>query len=208
MTTKSKVAGAFIGLAIGDALGVPAETKDRGTFPEIITMLGGGKYNLPAGAWTDETSSAICLAKSLLATHDLDVYDFMERLKSWVQSGENSSTGVCVGLDENIHNVIENYIRTGSIELNLVNQRSDENSTLARCAPIACIHWDDLGAVSRISKQQSYLTQGSEGAASACEYLSLLISHLIAGRTWDFVCNMPVGVDWSPEIKLIASCNF
>ncbi len=204
MTTKSKVAGAFIGLAIGDALGVPAEDRDRETFSVITTMIGGGRHNLPVGAWTDKTSAAICLAKSLLATHDLDVYDFMERLRSWVHTGENSSTGVCIGLDENTHNVIENYTRTGSIELNLVDQRSDEDSTLARCAPIACIHWDDLGAVSRISKQQSYLTQGSEVSASACEYLSLVLSHLIAGRAWDFIRNIPIGVDWSPKVKLIA----
>ena len=31
MTTKSKVAGAFMGLAIGDALGAPVEGMKRGS---------------------------------------------------------------------------------------------------------------------------------------------------------------------------------
>jgi ADP-ribosyl-[dinitrogen reductase] hydrolase len=208
MNTKSKVAGAFIGLAIGDALGAPVDTKERGTFSLIKDMKGGGKFNLPIGCWTDDTATALCLAKSLLATHELDVYDFMERLKTWLKSGENSSTGTCLDLDQNIHNVIINYEKTGTIELNLVDQRSDENSALVRSAPIACIHWDNLDTVSRISKQQSYLTQGSEISASACDYLGLTISHLIAGRTWDYVCNMPIDPDWSVQIKSIANCNW
>ena len=102
MNTKSRVAGVFIGLAVGDALGAPIEKREVGSFDSISEMQSGGIYDLPAGAWTDETATALCLAQSLLVTHDLDVYDLAERFKRWVQSGENSSTGVCVGIEQKL----------------------------------------------------------------------------------------------------------
>ena len=58
--------------------------------------------------------------------------------------------------------------------------------------------------VSKIAQQQSYLTHSSEIVAAASEYLSLIISHLIAGRDWSFVCNMPIKNDWPTEIMVIA----
>ena len=106
MNTKSRVAGIFIGLAVGDALGVPIEKREVGSFDKVSEMDGGGPYNLPAGAWTDETATALCLAQSLLMTHDLDVYDLAERFKRWVRTGENSSTGVCVGIEQKLSNFV------------------------------------------------------------------------------------------------------
>ena len=204
INTKSRVAGAFIGLAIGDALGVPVEKKEAGCFEFVSEMLGGGIYNLPPGAWTDETATALCLAQSLLVTHDLNVYDLAERLKRWVETGENSSTGVCVGVEQQISNFVCNYQRTGDFDLTALNQNERGNSVLARVGPIACIHWDDLDMASKISRQQSYLTHSSEIVAAACEYLVLALSHLIAGREWNYLFSMPFN-DWPTEIELIAA---
>ena len=39
MNTKSRVAGVFIGLAVGDALGVPLEKMDIGSFDFVSEML-------------------------------------------------------------------------------------------------------------------------------------------------------------------------
>ena len=77
MNTKSRVAGTFIGLAVGDALGVPLENLEKGDREFVSDLIGGGPYNLPPGAWTDETATALCLAQSLLVTNDLDVYDLV-----------------------------------------------------------------------------------------------------------------------------------
>ena len=38
-------------------------------------MVGGGPFNLPAGAWTDDTSMALCLANSLLERGKFDATD-------------------------------------------------------------------------------------------------------------------------------------
>lgn len=66
LTAESRFGGALIGLAVGDALGGSVEFKQRGSFPAVREMLGGGPHNLKPGEWTDDTSMALCLAESLI----------------------------------------------------------------------------------------------------------------------------------------------
>ncbi len=201
MNTKSRVAGAFIGLAVGDAMGAPFERKEIGSFTYTKEMIGGGPYKLPVGAWTDETATALCLAQSLLVTHELNVHDLVERLKKWVENGENTSTGECIGIEQKLLNFVTNFDRNRKVNSDHIFQKAKGSSVLARVAPIACIHWDDLQSARRIAKQQSYLTHSSEIVAGSCEFLVLVLSHLIAGREWRFILNMPTHNDWPDEIK-------
>jgi len=39
-----------LGLAVGDALGTTVEFKAPGTFAPVTDMVGGGPFDLPAGA--------------------------------------------------------------------------------------------------------------------------------------------------------------
>ena len=69
MTTfLSRARGALVGLAVGDAVGTTNEFKWAGTFEPITDMVGGGPFLLKPGQWTDDTSMALCIADSLLAT--------------------------------------------------------------------------------------------------------------------------------------------
>ncbi|GGN13880.1 hypothetical protein GCM10010967_57580 [Dyadobacter beijingensis] len=56
---------ALLGIAIGDALGVPYEFKPRKEFEvkPVDDMDGYGTYNLPPGTWSDDTSLSLCLAE-------------------------------------------------------------------------------------------------------------------------------------------------
>lgn len=54
----------LLGIAVGDALGVPVEFKERGTF-HIDRMCGYGTYNQPAGTWSDDTSLTLALVDAL-----------------------------------------------------------------------------------------------------------------------------------------------
>ncbi len=63
-----RAAGALLGLAVGDAVGTTVEFKRRGSFPPVADMVGGGSFGLKPGEWTDDSSMALCLAASLIAT--------------------------------------------------------------------------------------------------------------------------------------------
>ena len=67
--------GCLVGLAVGDAIGTTVEFKERGSFAPVTDMVGGGPFNLKAGQWTDDTSIALCLAKSLLISKGFDAND-------------------------------------------------------------------------------------------------------------------------------------
>ena len=54
----------LLGVAVGDALGVPVEFRARGSF-HVDGMLGHGTHDQPAGTWSDDTSLTLALADAL-----------------------------------------------------------------------------------------------------------------------------------------------
>lgn len=75
---RERFRGALVGLAVGDAVGTSVEFKMPGTFSPVTDMVGGGPHDLPAGAWTDDTSMALCLAESLVERQGFDSVDQLE----------------------------------------------------------------------------------------------------------------------------------
>ena len=58
----------IIGLAIGDALGVPLEFKTRSEIAKnpVISMQEYGSHNQPIGTWSDDTSLTLALLDSII----------------------------------------------------------------------------------------------------------------------------------------------
>ena len=76
---KMRAVGAFIGLAIGDALGAPLEGLPPPPFA-VTEMEGGGIHNTLPGQYTDDTLQASALAETLARCGRLDQGDFSRRL--------------------------------------------------------------------------------------------------------------------------------
>ncbi len=78
-----KMKSAFLGVAIGDALGVPFEFRSRSSLLEspVRDMMGYGTYDLPPGIWSDDSSLTFCLAESLI--HGFDLNDISNRFVQW-----------------------------------------------------------------------------------------------------------------------------
>lgn len=91
---------ALLGLAIGDALGVPYEFKPRKEFEvkPVDDMDGYRTYNLPPGTWSDDTSLSLCLAEALINGFDLDsiATNFQKWFRSnyWTARGEVFDVGI------------------------------------------------------------------------------------------------------------------
>src|SRR3954470_2392520 len=89
-TMNDRARGAMLGLAIGDALGTTYEFDriDQPRYPALATgpatdVVGGGPFDLPAGAITDDTQMAVCLARSLAELGHPDVADLGRRYLAW-----------------------------------------------------------------------------------------------------------------------------
>ena len=95
---RSRMRGAFVGLALGEALAAPTQWQRGPIVPPVTDLLGGGPFDLPRGAWGDDTALAVCLAESLLACRACDVADQRQRFERWLREGVPSATGECVGV--------------------------------------------------------------------------------------------------------------
>lgn len=138
--SKDRCLGAFLGLAIGDAMGAPVEFEVKGKFEPVAGYRAGGPFNLPAGYWTDDTSMAICLAESLLACNGtLDLHDQMTRYANWYEYGHNSSTGRCFDIGNGTRNAIERSLNKNK-PLTLYPASSEGNGSLMRLAPVSIVY--------------------------------------------------------------------
>ena len=92
----SRIRGSFIGLAVCDALGGPVEFKKRGEYPKHTEMTYNKTFDVAAGSWTDDTSTALCLAESLLQNNgENDIGDQVQRYIAWWQDGYLSVNDEC-----------------------------------------------------------------------------------------------------------------
>ena len=95
---RERFQGALQGLAIGDALAAATQYRRRGSFAAVGDLLGGGPFDLPRGAWSDDTAMALCLAESLNARGGFDAEDQRKRYTRWQREGYRSATGQCLGI--------------------------------------------------------------------------------------------------------------
>ena len=82
---KQQVTGALLGLAIGDALGVPVEFRDREILKRypVVDMREFGSHHQPRGTWSDDSSLTFCLAESLISEEGINYKDIANRFVCW-----------------------------------------------------------------------------------------------------------------------------
>lgn len=173
---RNRALGCLFGLAVGDAVGAAVEFKARDSVPPVADMIGGGPFNLQPGEWTDDTTMALCLGQSLLATGTFDPDDFMVRLRGWLEHGENTVSGTCFDIGVTTRAAIENYIATGFAASGRMEPTSAGNGSLVRLAPLAIFAAGDHDNAEFLALKQSRCTHAHPECLDACK---LFISQLL-----------------------------
>ena len=173
--------GALLGLAVGDALGTTVEFKSRGTFTPVVDMVGGGPFQLPAGAWTDDTSMALCLAVSLIKKHGFDERDQMERYCLWHEQGYMSSTGDCFDIGTTVYSALQRFKATAEPYSGATDERSAGNGCLMRLAPIPMFYRHDRAQAIRFSGDSARTTHGAQECIDACRLFGAMLHDAISG---------------------------
>lgn len=179
---RDRAIGAFLGLAVGDAVGTTLEFKSRDSYPLHTDMVGGGPFGLKAGQWTDDTSMALALADSLLAGDEFDPADLMERFVAWRDDGEYSCTGSCFDIGGTVASALSRWKRTGDPIAGSTDPQSAGNGSLMRLSPVAIRHWQDRETLRKVAAIQSQTTHGAPEAVSACVAYADLTADAIAGQ--------------------------
>lgn len=96
VSIPSRIRGSLYGTAVVDALGGPVEFHRRGTFAPVISYRFNATFGLKPGTWTDDTSTTLCLAQSLVDTDgQFEIHDQIKKYVQWYQNGYMSATGNC-----------------------------------------------------------------------------------------------------------------
>ena len=184
MTARDRFRGCLLGLAAGDALGVPLEFKTPGTFEPIDDMIGGGSFHvkLEPGQWTDDTSMALCLAVSLIECGGFDPMDQMERYVRWWHDGYLSSTeGPAFDIGITVSSALSHFERTGESYAGSTCSNSAGNGSLMRLAPVPMYFAGDAEEAMDRSADSSRTTHGVAEAVDACRYFAGLLIGALNG---------------------------
>ena len=174
---KEDILAGVFGLALGDAVGVPFEFKDRETVKryDLSKMWGYGTYNQPVGTWSDDTSM-------VLATLDAMNYNInslgrvMDNFKSWLKCGKYTPHGNTFDVGGTTGRAIERYCAGEDLALcGEDDEYSNGNGSLMRMLPVAYYIWlhkglkIDENTVGMIGMYSS-LTHAHELSKECCVY--------------------------------------
>jgi ADP-ribosyl-[dinitrogen reductase] hydrolase len=206
------VAGSLFGLALGDALGAPFECfsfSPEGGIAERGARLGfrvgrGGKSVLTClpradisrkrsersfqhGAYTDDTSLALCLADSLYFREG--TAQFMTRVKDWLHHGFNNGLDrrPSFGSGKQTRTVVEDFVQSGvkngeyKAPRHPQKKLSSGNGSVMRVAPVG-ISARNLSYALEKARTQSYATHTGDEAAECAAAVAGLIHYILRKR--------------------------
>ncbi|MGH1438581.1 MAG: ADP-ribosylglycohydrolase family protein [Cellvibrionaceae bacterium] len=184
---SNRFRGCLLGLALGDALGTTNEFKARGSFQPITDLVGGGPFNLKPGDWTDDTSMAYCLGRSLLKLNDFDAKDQMDAYTMWWKRGAFSVNGRCFDIGNTVRQALEQFEQTGNPFAGSTDPYSAGNGSIMRLAPIPLFYFSSPEKLMHYAGESSRTTHGSDEAISGCYFLAAAIFSILNGTSKKFL---------------------
>jgi ADP-ribosylglycohydrolase len=162
---RGRFLGSLVGLAVGDAVAAATQYRRPGRFAPVGDMLGGGPFDLPRGAWSDDTAMALCLADSLLERNGFDVRDQMERYHRWQSQGYLSATGQCVGITAGTARALALALWRRQPFSGSHDPHAQDPEALSRIAPVVMYFFADEPAA---------IGQAAESARATCQVPAVL----------------------------------
>ena len=190
MIKTNKALDALLGVAVGDALGVPFEFRSRQQMADdpITEMIGYGTYSLPKGTWSDDSSLTFCLAESLVGGYDLiDMASKFIAWKNenyWTPRGKVFDIGLTTSRAISRLQMISDRDKLGQIQR--LKYQGDEydngNGSLMRIMPLLFyIKGKPIKEQFEIIWHVSALTHRHIRAAMCCLIYLRLAEHLLNG---------------------------
>jgi len=177
------VHGALFGVAIGDALGVPAEfnSRERLKLDPIKDFVGYKSHNQPPGTFSDDSSLTFCLAESLCNGYDLN--DAGKRFVLWWDEGYWTAGGEVFDIGMTTNRAINRLKRgTRPALAGDFDEGANGNGSLMRIMPLLFyIHNFGIEERYAIIKDVSSMTHGHIRSVIACFYYLEFALELLNG---------------------------
>jgi ADP-ribosyl-[dinitrogen reductase] hydrolase len=168
---RERARAAFLGLALGDALGAtvefltPAEIRARhGVHREIV---GGGWLHLRAGRVTDDTDMSLCIARAVEAAGGWDARAIADRFVAWLGSGP-------ADVGSTVRKGIRRYLLDGTLA-GPFNEGDAGNGAAMRMVPVALATLADGALLERRAVEQARITHHHPLSDAACVHVGRLL---------------------------------
>jgi ADP-ribosyl-[dinitrogen reductase] hydrolase len=134
---QNAIKSVLLGVAVGDAVGVPFEFRSREIMLKnpATDMVGYGTYNQPPGTFSDDSSLTFCLAEAL--TKGFDLQEIANNFIKWVEEDYWTAHGEVFDIGIATHEAISNLMNGDSPEVSGGDDEySNGNGSLMRIAPL------------------------------------------------------------------------
>lgn len=168
---RDRARGAFLGLAVGDALGAPVEFMLPGEIRAIHgvhrEMTGGGWLKLPPGAVTDDTEMSLWMGRAVANGGGWNLRRVAVHLAAWLRIGP-----------ADVGNTVRRGLRRFVIEGTLAGDPDPGeagNGAVMRVLPAALVTLADWQALERTAIEQGRLTHHHPLSDAACVHVGELL---------------------------------
>jgi ADP-ribosylglycohydrolase/8-oxo-dGTP pyrophosphatase MutT (NUDIX family) len=168
-----RIMGCLVGMACGDALGVPYEGNHQGPPPGQARMTGGGYGSYRPGQWSDDTECAVMVARG-----KGDRLTIAANLMAWYRSsppdiGPTSRAVLSRAKDPRDMARLAREVTRGKVPGEI------SNGSLMRTAPVALAHLGYPERIADAARQVSDLTHCDFYAGDACVLWCLAIAQAV-----------------------------
>ena len=179
---RERVRGAFLGLAVGDALGAPVEFMTAGEirakYGTLKEIGGGGWLRLKPGQVTDDTTMALALGGAILQGGQVEALAAARAFDDWM-----SAKPIDIG------NTVRRgllHFRTTGIPETRPNEHDAGNGAAMRVLPVALATLGQSETQVRAAcRAQAHVTHNNVLSDAATECLALMVQDALHGAERD-----------------------
>lgn len=168
---------AFLGLALGDALGATTEFMTpgeiRAQYKIHRKIIGGGWLHLKPGRVTDDTEMSLAIARSVTSCGGWQLDDIARNFVAWMRSKP-------IDIGATVRKGIRHYMRTGELAV-APNEWDAGNGAAMRMAPVTLFSLGDEKMMERCSLEQAHLTHNHPLSDAACLTIGRMVQAAIFG---------------------------
>ncbi|BBO85317.1 ADP-ribosyl-[dinitrogen reductase] hydrolase [Desulfosarcina ovata] len=180
-TIEQRGRAAFLGMAIGDALGATTEfmtpMEIRFKYGVHKKIVGGGWLYLKAGRVTDDTEMSVCIARAIRDAGGWDLTAIAQNFVDWMKSRPVDIGATCA-------RGIREFMHTGSLEMP-PNEWDAGNGAVMRMVPVALASLGDEKRLAEWSVAQAHLTHHHPMSDAACITVGRMVHQAMQGASLD-----------------------
>lgn len=175
----NRAMAAYLGLAVGDALGATVEFLTPNEIRHQIgvhsEITGGGWLRLKAGQVTDDTTMALALGEAIIAKGAVEALAAAEAFDAWMRAKP-------VDIGNTVRRNLIHFRKTGTPEAP-ASEHDAGNGAAMRVLPVALACYGQAEKTTIVANAaQAHVTHHNPLSDAACETLIFMVQDFIAGH--------------------------